>query len=231
MEREDWGEDVRGAEALEAPAAEEADEADEGPARPRRGRTQPAEEAAAERPEIEEDAAQASAPDEAAASEAADGEEDDYDDEEPARPARSKTAARADKGAAKEKKGLFGGLFGKKKPADDFIDDYEDEDEDEDGEQPEPQAEDMDKTVLYDRELLSRIRESAKKEGELSEQDKLLMQGGTGSYRLTRSEPKAAPAKPADDEWLDGLDDGPYEEDPYEDGDGEPDGKRGRRRK
>lgn len=231
VEREDWGEDVRGAEALEAPAAEEADEADEGPARPRRGRTQPAEEAAAERPEIEEDAAQASAPDEAAASEAADGEEDDYDDEEPARPARSKTAARADKGAAKEKKGLFGGLFGKKKPADDFIDDYEDEDEDEDGEQPEPQAEDMDKTVLYDRELLSRIRESAKKEGELSEQDKLLMQGGTGSYRLTRSEPKAAPAKPADDEWLDGLDDGPYEEDPYEDGDGEPDGKRGRRRK
>ena len=180
-----------------------------------------------QRPEREED----EAPDEAASPEAADGEEDDYDDEEPVRPARSKTAARADKGAAKEKKGLFGGLFGRKKPADEFIDDYEDEDEAEDGEQPEPQAEDMDKTVLYDRELLSRIRESAKKEGELSEQDKLLMQGGTGSYRLTRSEPKAAPAKSADDEWLDGLDDGPYEEDPYEDGEGKPDGKRGRRRK
>lgn len=240
VEREDWGEDVREAEALEAPAAEEADEADEAdesPARPRRGRTQPAEEAAHEQPETGEeaeadDAVQPSAEDEEASSGVTDGEEDDYDGEEPARPTRAKTAARADRqGAAKEKKGLFGGLFGKKKPADDFVDDYEDDYEEEAGSQNEPQAEDMDKTVLYDRELLSRIRESAQKEGELSEQDKLLMQGGTGSYRLTRSEPKAAPAKRADDEWLDGLDDGPYGEDPSEDGDGEPDGKRGRRRK
>ena len=89
----------------------------------------------------------------------------------------------------------------------------------------------MDKTVLYDRELLSKIRESAKAEGELSEQDKLLMQGGTGSYRLTRSDREALSAKKPDDEWLDGMEDGPYEDDPYEDGEhGGASKKRGRRR-
>lgn len=228
VEREDWGEDAREAQALDASVEEEADEGSE---RPQRGRTRPLEDAAGQRPEDGEaeaeadDDAQASAADEPS-SDGAEEDEDDYD-EEPARPARERTALRAGKqGAAKEKKGLFGGLFGKKKSADDFIDDYEDDYEEEGAEQPETPPEDMDKTVLYDRELLSRIRESAKKEGELSEQDKLLMQGGTGSYRLTRSEPKAIPAKKTDDEW---LDDGPYEEDPYEDG--EPDAKRGRRRK
>lgn len=143
-------------------------------------------------------------------------EEDDYGEpvDAPAKPARAK-------------RGFLSGLLrGRKKAGeDDYVAPVPNEEPDD--VQPE---EDMDKTVLYDRELFNRIRESAGKEGGLSEQDQLLMQGGTGSYRLSRSVRDAAPkpAEPsgrsADDDWIDEE----PEDDPYVDG--PDDAPRGRRK-
>ena len=143
-------------------------------------------------------------------------EEDDYGEpvDAPAKPARAK-------------RGFLSGLLrGRRKVGeDDYVAPVPNEEPDD--AQPE---EDMDKTVLYDRELFNRIRESAGKEGGLSEQDQLLMQGGTGSYRLSRSVRDAAP-KPAepsgrsvDDDWIDEE----PEDDPYVDG--PDDAPRGRRK-
>ena len=143
-------------------------------------------------------------------------EEDDYGEpvDAPAKPARAK-------------RGFLSGLLrGRRKVGeDDYVAPAPGEEPDD--AQPE---EDMDKTVLYDRELFNRIRESAGKEGGLSEQDQLLMQGGTGSYRLSRSVRDAAP-KPAepsgrsvDDDWIDEE----PEDDPYVDG--PDDAPRGRRK-
>lgn len=150
-------------------------------------------------------------------------EEDDYGEPDEA-PTRAKPA--------REKRGFLSGLLhGRKKAApeeDDYVAPAPDEEPDA---QPNGDSDgDMDKTVLYDRELLSRIRHSAAREGELSEQDQLLMQGGTGSYHLSRSVRNAAPkpAEPpkrsADDEWIDGE----PEDDPYVDGPA--DAPRGRRK-
>lgn len=143
-------------------------------------------------------------------------EEDDYGEpvDAPAKPARAK-------------RGFLSGLLrGRRKVGeDDYVAPVPNEEPDD--AQPE---EDMDKTVLYDRELFNRIRESAGKEGGLSEQDQLLMQGGTGSYRLSRSVRDAAPkpAEPsgrsADDDWIDEE----PEDDPYVDG--PDDAPRGRRK-
>ena len=143
-------------------------------------------------------------------------EEDDYGEpvDAPAKPARAK-------------RGFLSGLLrGRRKAGeDDYVAPVPNEEPDD--AQPE---EDMDKTVLYDRELCNRIRESAGKEGGLSEQDQLLMQGGTGSYRLSRSVRDAAPkpAEPsgrsADDDWIDEE----PEDDPYVDG--PDDAPRGRRK-
>lgn len=143
-------------------------------------------------------------------------EEDDYGEpvDAPAKPARAK-------------RGFLSGLLrGRRKVGeDDYVAPVPNEEPDD--VQPE---EDMDKTVLYDRELFNRIRESAGKEGGLSEQDQLLMQGGTGSYRLSRSVRDAAPkpAEPsgrsADDDWIDEE----PEDDPYVDG--PDDASRGRRK-
>lgn len=143
-------------------------------------------------------------------------EEDDYGEpvDAPAKPARAK-------------RGFLSGLLrGRRKVGeDDYVAPVPNEEPDD--VQPE---EDMDKTVLYDRELFNRIRESAGKEGGLSEQDQLLMQGGTGSYRLSRSVRDAAPkpAEPsgrsADDDWIDEE----PEDDPYVDG--PDDAPRGRRK-
>lgn len=143
-------------------------------------------------------------------------EEDDYGEpvDAPAKPARAK-------------RGFLSGLLrGRRKVGeDDYVAPVPNEEPDD--AQPE---EDMDKTVLYDRELFNRIRESAGKEGGLSEQDQLLMQGGTGSYRLSRSVRGAAPkpAEPsgrsADDDWIDEE----PEDDPYVDG--PDDASRGRRK-
>ena len=143
-------------------------------------------------------------------------EEDDYGEpvDAPAKPARAK-------------RGFLSGLLrGRRKVGeDDYVAPVPNEEPDD--AQPE---EDMDKTVLYDRELFNRIRESAGKEGGLSEQDQLLMQGGTGSYRLSRSVRDAAPkpAEPsgrsADDDWIDEE----PEDDPYVDG--PDDASRGRRK-
>lgn len=143
-------------------------------------------------------------------------EEDDYGEpvDAPAKPARAK-------------RGFLSGLLrGRKKAGeDDYVAPVPNEEPDD--VQPE---EDMDKTVLYDRELFNRIRESAGKEGGLSEQDQLLMQGGTGSYRLSRSVRDAAPKpatparRSADDDWIDEE----PEDDPYVDG--PDDAPRGRRK-
>lgn len=143
-------------------------------------------------------------------------EEDDYGEpvDAPAKPARAK-------------RGFLSGLLrGRKKAGeDDYVAPVPNEEPDD--AQPE---EDMDKTVLYDRELFNRIRESAGKEGGLSEQDQLLMQGGTGSYRLSRSVRDAAPKpatparRSADDDWIDEE----PEDDPYVDG--PDDAPRGRRK-
>lgn len=146
-------------------------------------------------------------------------EEDDYGEPDEA-PVRAKPA--------REKRGFLGGLLRGRKQAAPEEDDYVDAAPDE-----EPDAaadDDLDKTVLYDRELLNRIRESAGKEGNLSEQDQLLMQGGTGSYRLSRTVRNTAPkpAEPAqrsaDDDWIDEE----PEDDPYVDGPA--DAPRGRRK-
>ena len=234
--REDWGEDVELPQMQAPDAAPVEEEEAQDDTRYRRPRGDKADDTADAAPTQ----ARGEEPEETEM--ATDGEqtpafdEDDYDDEDeeaPAkRPSRVRRAPREtpDETPKKAKKGLFSGLFGKKKRDDDFIDD---DFIDEDGVEAETsdEAPDMDKTVLYDRELLSKIRESAKAEGELSEQDKLLMQGGTGSYRLTRSDREALSAKKPDDEWLDGMEDGPYEDDPYEDGEhGGASKKRGRRR-
>ena len=143
-------------------------------------------------------------------------EEDDYGEpvDAPAKPARAK-------------RGFLSGLLrGRRKVGeDDYVAPVPNEEPDD--VQPE---EDMDKTVLYDRELFNRIRESAGKEGGLSEQDQLLMQGGTGSYRLSRSVRDAAPKpatparRSADDDWIDEE----PEDDPYVDG--PDDAPRGRRK-
>ena len=143
-------------------------------------------------------------------------EEDDYGEpvDAPAKPARAK-------------RGFLSGLLrGRRKAGeDDYVAPVPNEEPDD--VQPE---EDMDKTVLYDRELFNRIRESAGKEGGLSEQDQLLMQGGTGSYRLSRSVRDAAPKpatparRSADDDWIDEE----PEDDPYVDG--PDDAPRGRRK-
>ena len=143
-------------------------------------------------------------------------EEDDYGEpvDAPAKPARAK-------------RGFLSGLLrGRRKVGeDDYVAPAPGEEPDD--AQPE---EDMDKTVLYDRELFNRIRESAGKEGGLSEQDQLLMQGGTGSYRLSRSVRDAAPKpatparRSADDDWIDEE----PEDDPYVDG--PDDAPRGRRK-
>lgn len=143
-------------------------------------------------------------------------EEDDYGEpvDAPAKPARAK-------------RGFLSGLLrGRRKAGeDDYVAPVPNEEPDD--AQPE---EDMDKTVLYDRELFNRIRESAGKEGGLSEQDQLLMQGGTGSYRLSRSVRDAAPKpatparRSADDDWIDEE----PEDDPYVDG--PDDAPRGRRK-
>lgn len=143
-------------------------------------------------------------------------EEDDYGEpvDAPAKPARAK-------------RGFLSGLLrGRRKVGeDDYVAPVPNEEPDD--AQPE---EDMDKTVLYDRELFNRIRESAGKEGGLSEQDQLLMQGGTGSYRLSRSVRDAAPKpatparRSADDDWIDEE----PEDDPYVDG--PDDASRGRRK-
>lgn len=143
-------------------------------------------------------------------------EEDDYGEpvDAPAKPARAK-------------RGFLSGLLrGRRKVGeDDYVAPVPNEEPDD--VQPE---EDMDKTVLYDRELFNRIRESAGKEGGLSEQDQLLMQGGTGSYRLSRSVRDAAPKpatparRSADDDWIDEE----PEDDPYVDG--PDDASRGRRK-
>ena len=143
-------------------------------------------------------------------------EEDDYGEpvDAPAKPARAK-------------RGFLSGLLrGRRKAGeDDYVAPAPGEEPDD--AQPE---EDMDKTVLYDRELFNRIRESAGKEGGLSEQDQLLMQGGTGSYRLSRSVRDAAPKpatparRSADDDWIDEE----PEDDPYVDG--PDDAPRGRRK-
>ena len=143
-------------------------------------------------------------------------EEDDYGEpvDAPAKPARAK-------------RGFLSGLLrGRRKVGeDDYVAPVPNEEPDD--AQPE---EDMDKTVLYDRELFNRIRESAGKEGGLSEQDQLLMQGGTGSYRLSRSVRDAAPKpatparRSADDDWIDEE----PEDDPYVDG--PDDAPRGRRK-
>lgn len=143
-------------------------------------------------------------------------EEDDYGEpvDAPAKPARAK-------------RGFLSGLLrGRRKVSeDDYVAPVPNEEPDD--VQPE---EDMDKTVLYDRELFNRIRESAGKEGGLSEQDQLLMQGGTGSYRLSRSVRDAAPKpatparRSADDDWIDEE----PEDDPYVDG--PDDAPRGRRK-
>lgn len=143
-------------------------------------------------------------------------EEDDYGEpvDAPAKPARAK-------------RGFLSGLLrGRGKVGeDDYVAPVPNEEPDD--AQPE---EDMDKTVLYDRELFNRIRESAGKEGGLSEQDQLLMQGGTGSYRLSRSVRDAAPKpatparRSADDDWIDEE----PEDDPYVDG--PDDAPRGRRK-
>lgn len=143
-------------------------------------------------------------------------EEDDYGEpvDAPAKPARAK-------------RGFLSGLLrGRRKVGeDDYVAPVPNEEPDD--VQPE---EDMDKTVLYDRELFNRIRESAGKEGSLSEQDQLLMQGGTGSYRLSRSVRDAAPKpatparRSADDDWIDEE----PEDDPYVDG--PDDAPRGRRK-
>ena len=128
---------------------------------------------------------------------------------------------------ARAKRGFLSGLLrGRRKAGeDDYVAPVPNEEPDD--VQPE---EDMDKTVLYDRELFNRIRESAGKEGGLSEQDQLLMQGGTGSYRLSRSVRDAAPKpatparRSADDDWIDEE----PEDDPYVDG--PDDAPRGRRK-
>lgn len=217
------------------------------PARGRRSRPEPEQPSAtgAEQPEFEAEPPVEAAPEEETAAEP---EVQPEPAPEAERPAASERRARAERRArpepeeeeddygepvdapakpARAKRGFLSGLLrGRRKAGeDDYVAPAPGEEPDD--AQPE---EDMDKTVLYDRELFNRIRESAGKEGGLSEQDQLLMQGGTGSYRLSRSVRDAAPkpAEPsgrsADDDWIDEE----PEDDPYVDG--PDDAPRGRRK-
>ena len=235
--------------ADDEPRDEAAEQAapDEPPARGRRSRPEPEQPSAAgaEQPESAAEPQVEAAPEEETAAEP---EVQSEPAPEAERPAASERRARAERRArpepeeeeddygepvdapakpARAKRGFLSGLLrGRRKVGeDDYVAPVPNEEPDD--VQPE---EDMDKTVLYDRELFNRIRESAGKEGGLSEQDQLLMQGGTGSYRLSRSVRDAAP-KPAepsgrsvDDDWIDEE----PEDDPYVDG--PDDAPRGRRK-
>lgn len=235
--------------ADDEPRDEAAEQAapDEPPARGRRSRPEPEQPSAAgaEQPESAAEPPVEAAPEEETAAEPEVQPEPAPEAERPAAPERRARAERrarpepeeeeddygepvdAPAKPARAKRGFLSGLLrGRRKVGeDDYVAPAPGEEPDD--AQPE---EDMDKTVLYDRELFNRIRESAGKEGGLSEQDQLLMQGGTGSYRLSRSVRDAAPkpAEPsgrsADDDWIDEE----PEDDPYVDG--PDDASRGRRK-
>lgn len=235
--------------ADDEPRDEAAEQAapDEPPARGRRSRPEPEQPSAAgaEQPESAAEPPVEAAPEEEMAAEPEVQPEPAPEAERPAAPERRARAERrarpepeeeeddygepvdAPAKPARAKRGFLSGLLrGRRKVGeDDYVAPVPNEEPDD--AQPE---EDMDKTVLYDRELFNRIRESAGKEGGLSEQDQLLMQGGTGSYRLSRSVRDAAPkpAEPsgrsADDDWIDEE----PEDDPYVDG--PDDAPRGRRK-
>lgn len=235
--------------ADDEPRDEAAEQAapDEPPARGRRSRPEPEQPSAAgaEQPESAAEPPVEAAPEEETAAEPEVQPEPAPEAERPAAPERRARAERrarpepeeeeddygepvdAPAKPARAKRGFLSGLLrGRRKVGeDDYVAPVPNEEPDD--AQPE---EDMDKTVLYDRELFNRIRESAGKEGGLSEQDQLLMQGGTGSYRLSRSVRDAAPkpAEPsgrsADDDWIDEE----PEDDPYVDG--PDDAPRGRRK-
>lgn len=235
--------------ADDEPRDEAAEQAapDEPPARGRRSRPEPEQPSAAgaEQPESAAEPPVEAAPEEETAAEPEVQPEPAPEAERPAAPERRARAERrarpepeeeeddygepvdAPAKPARAKRGFLSGLLrGRRKVGeDDYVAPVPNEEPDD--VQPE---EDMDKTVLYDRELFNRIRESAGKEGGLSEQDQLLMQGGTGSYRLSRSVRDAAPkpAEPsgrsADDDWIDEE----PEDDPYVDG--PDDAPRGRRK-
>lgn len=220
---------------------------DEPPARGRRSRPEPEQPSAAgaEQPESAAEPPVEAAPEEETAAEPEVQPEPAPEAERPAAPERRARAERrarpepeeeeddygepvdAPAKPARAKRGFLSGLLrGRRKAGeDDYVAPAPGEEPDD--AQPE---EDMDKTVLYDRELFNRIRESAGKEGGLSEQDQLLMQGGTGSYRLSRSVRDAAPKpatparRSADDDWIDEE----PEDDPYVDG--PDDAPRGRRK-
>lgn len=220
---------------------------DEPPARGRRSRPEPEQPSAAgaEQPESAAEPPVEAAPEEETAAEPEVQPEPAPEAERPAAPERRARAERrarpepeeeeddygepvdAPAKPARAKRGFLSGLLrGRRKVGeDDYVAPVPNEEPDD--VQPE---EDMDKTVLYDRELFNRIRESAGKEGGLSEQDQLLMQGGTGSYRLSRSVRDAAPKpatparRSADDDWIDEE----PEDDPYVDG--PDDAPRGRRK-